>query len=185
MCEVATPTTTATAVTISTITPTTNRRREEGTGALGHSEARAFELVHDRCGDDDGSAGGGVGDLQTGPSLSRVASLYDFEARRLGVRFGPKQLEGRTKRYVHTIGGCAPQRTAPSRSLRKRRFLTCPRRRCVVHVANAMLALAIQAQTDAAPAPDSADAASARRSTLGSIPAPLRTAMGLGTARCE
>ena len=53
------------------------------------------------------------------------------------------------------------------------------RRRCVVHVANTMLALAIQAQTNAAPAPDSADA-SVRRSTLGSIPAPLRTAMGLG-----
>ena len=125
MREVATPTTTATAVTISTIASTTNRRREEGTGALGHSEARAFELVHDRGGDAVDRAGDGVGDVQAGSSLSRVASLYDFEARRLGVRFGPKQLEGRTKRYVHTIGGCAPPRTAPSCSLRKR-HLTLP-----------------------------------------------------------
>ena len=38
--------------------------------------------------------------------LARAANHVDFEARRLEVRCGAKQLCGRTKRYVHVLRAC-------------------------------------------------------------------------------
>lgn len=80
------------------------QRREEHTGALGHSEARAVAL---EFGDGAARAAGGC------PiTLSRAACHESYVARSLGMRCGSKKLGERQKRFVHTVSAtiCTPAR---------------------------------------------------------------------------
>lgn len=80
------------------------QRREEHTGALGHSEARAVAL---EFGNGAARAAGGC------PiTLSRAACHESYVARSLGMRCGSKKLGERQKRFVHTVSAtiCTPAR---------------------------------------------------------------------------
>ncbi|KAL3930975.1 MAG: hypothetical protein SGPRY_001312 [Prymnesium sp.] len=73
-------------------------RHELATSQLSMEEARAFSLSaaapHETAG------------ASRGVELARVGCHVHYLARRFGVRCGLKQLGERSKRHVHTVGGC-------------------------------------------------------------------------------